>query len=92
MLRDVVEVQSRPEHHIFVRFDDGIAGEVDVAALVQFTGVFEPLRDPASFAQVQVLPDLGTVGWPGGADLDPLVLYAAVTGRQVELPQLAALT
>jgi hypothetical protein len=38
--------------------------------------VFEPLRrDPALFAAVQVDPDLGTIVWPNGADIDPDVLY-----------------
>ena len=35
--------------------------------------MFEPLKDPASFAKVYV--DHGTVVWPNGLDLDPLVLH-----------------
>jgi hypothetical protein len=34
--------------------------------------VFQPLQDPAFFAQVRV--DYGTVVWPNGVDLDPDVL------------------
>lgn len=37
--------------------------------------IFEPLSDPAFFAQVTVDEGLGTTTWPNGADLDPLVLY-----------------
>ncbi|MDX6632055.1 MAG: hypothetical protein QOG26_60, partial [Solirubrobacterales bacterium] len=37
--------------------------------------VFEPLRDPELFAQVRVDSEAGTVTWPTGADLDPIVLY-----------------
>lgn len=48
-------------------------------------GVFAPLRDPAAFAQVRVHPELGTVVWPGGADLDPAVLCAALTGTEIAL-------
>jgi hypothetical protein len=36
---------------------------------------FEPLSDPTFFAQVRVDEDLGTITWPNGADLDPLVLH-----------------
>jgi len=37
--------------------------------------VFEPLRnDLALFASVRVDPELGTIVWPNGADLDPEVL------------------
>lgn len=37
--------------------------------------VFEPLRDPQLFAQVEVDSESGTVRWPTGADLDPIVVY-----------------
>jgi len=56
------------------------SGEVDLDRLVRWEGVFEPLRDPARFAQVQVDFELGTVVWLGGADIGPDVLYSAVTG------------
>jgi hypothetical protein len=52
--------------------------------MVQFTGVFEPLDDPKFFAQVNVHAELGTVGWPNGADLDSDVLYSKVTGVPIE--------
>jgi hypothetical protein len=35
----------------------------------------EPLQDPAYFGQVRVDPELGTVVWPNGYDLDPDVLH-----------------
>jgi Protein of unknown function (DUF2442) len=83
MLKDVVEVQAVGEHGLRLRFEDGVGGEVDVAALVPFEGVFAPLRDPAFFAAVQVDHELGTVCWPNGADLDPDVLYALATGASI---------
>jgi hypothetical protein len=53
---------------------DGRVRVVDVAPYLAGP-VFEPLRaDPALFAAVRVDPDLGTVVWPNGADLDPDVL------------------
>jgi hypothetical protein len=38
--------------------------------------VFEALRDPAIFAQAQVI--LGAVQWPNGADLAPDTMYDAI--------------
>lgn len=35
----------------------------------------EPLRDPDYFRQMRVDPELGTVVWPNGFDLDPDVLH-----------------
>jgi hypothetical protein len=64
-----------------ISFEDGTEGVIDVASLVEFTGVFESLRDEEYFAQVRVDPDVGTVTWPNGADLDPDVLYSLVSGE-----------
>ena len=80
MLRDVASVETLPDHRLLVRFDDGVEGVVDVAHMVEFAGVFEPLRDPAFFARAKVNTELGTICWPNGADLDSDVLYAKVTG------------
>ena len=85
MLRDVVEVRPLGGYRLLVRFDDGVVGELDLGQRLTFDGVFAPLRDPAAFAEVRVHPELGTVVWPGGADLDPDVLYAALTGTEIAL-------
>lgn len=83
MLRDVVEVQALPEYQLRVTFDDGTRGVVNVREMVHFTGVFQPLQDPAFFSQVKVNAELGTVCWPNEADLDSDVLYAKVTGAPI---------
>jgi hypothetical protein len=80
MLRDVIEAQPRGDHRLWLRFEGGDAGEVDLRAALAFTGVLAPLADPAYFAQVRVDEELGTVVWPNGADLDPVVLYCLATG------------
>ncbi len=81
MIKDIVEVKAIGGYRLWLRFEDGVEGEVDIAALVPFEGVFAPLRDPAAFATVRVDPELGTICWPGGADLDPDVLYALIKGE-----------
>ncbi len=85
MLIDVAEVRPAGGHRHFLRFADGVEGEVDLDTLLRWEGIFAALREPASFAQVRVDSNLGTVVWPNGADLDPDVLYAAVTGRPLDL-------
>lgn len=85
MMVDVVEVRPLGGYRLYLRFEDGVEGEVDVTGIVPFEGVFAPLGDPARFAEVRVLAELGTVGWPNGADLDPDVLYAKVTGKRIAI-------
>ena len=84
MLSDVVKVEPRGGYRIWLQFQDGVEGEVDLGALLTFQGVFAPLRDPGYFARVRVNPELGTICWPNDADWDPLVLYSLVTGRPIE--------
>ena len=83
MLKDIVAVEPLDGYRLKLRFEDGAEGLVDVKQLVSFTGVFAPLSDPKEFASVQVSTELGTVCWPCGADLDPDVLYALVTGQPI---------
>ena len=68
----VTAVEVRPPYRLRLTFDDGPTRDIDLADEL-WGPVFEPLKDPAFFAQVSV--DHGTVVWPNGADLDPLVLH-----------------
>jgi hypothetical protein len=81
MLHDIIEARDVGDHRLFLRFDDGTVGTLDIASLTRFDGVFAALQEPGCFAQVRVDPELGTVVWPGGADLCPDVLYARLTGQ-----------
>jgi hypothetical protein len=61
-----------------VSFADGSVRIVDLEPLLSDAvgPVFEPLRDPAFFAQVTVDAETATVVWPNGADLAPDVLHS----------------
>lgn len=61
-------------YRLRVGFSDGSSRDVDLTGELHGP-VFEPLADPDFFAQVRVDDKLGTVVWPNGADLDPLVLH-----------------
>ncbi len=57
-----------------VVFADGEVRDVDIEPLLGGP-IFEELREPRSFAQVEVDEYGETIVWPNGADLDPDVLY-----------------
>src|SRR4051794_13880100 len=85
MLKDIVEVRATGGYNLYLRFEDGLDGEVDLSTLVEFTGVFGPFQDVREVSKVKVDPELGTICWPNGADLDPDVLYAVLTGDPIEV-------
>jgi hypothetical protein len=57
-------------HTVWLRFDDGLEGEVDLSEELQGP-VFEPLRDVTYFRRVHLHPELRTLVWPNGADFAP---------------------
>ena len=85
MLKDIVGVEPRDNYAVFLRFEDGLEGIVELQPHLSFKGVFAPLRDPSYFRQVRVDSELGTIVWPNGADLDPDVLYSQLSGIPIQL-------
>ena len=62
-------------YRVRLGFTDGSERDVDLEPYLRGP-IFEPLRqDPTLFAAVQVDPELRTIVWPNGADIDPDVLY-----------------
>jgi hypothetical protein len=74
MLDRIVAAEARPDYHLWLRFEDGLEGEVSVKHLVG-KGVFAAWSDEAEFHKVFVDPESGTVAWPGDVDLAPDALY-----------------
>ena len=65
---------------LWLRFDDGAEGEVDLTAELEGP-VFSPLQEPAAFAAATLDPELQTVVWPTGADFAPEFLRGLLAGR-----------
>lgn len=63
-------------HTVHVCFEDGLAADVDLSYLLDYGGVFEPLRDPGYFRQLRADSEAGTIVWPNQADIAPETLYA----------------
>ena len=62
------------DYRLRLLFDDGTVGDVDFTG-ERWTGVFEPLVDPAFFARVVVDNEAATIVWPNGVDMAPETLY-----------------
>jgi hypothetical protein len=74
VLVHVLEACYRGDHRVWLKFDDGLEGEVDLASELRGE-VFEPLRDTAYFASFRVEQ---TLTWPNGADFAPEFLHELV--------------
>lgn len=79
MLNPIEKVEARPGYRLWIRFADGVEGEVSVKHLVG-KGVFRAWEDSAFFSKATIDPGSGTVTWAGGIDLAPDALYAQITG------------
>lgn len=77
-----IEVQARPSYRLWLRYDDGTEGEVDLANLVG-RGVFKAWDDVAFFATVSIA-EHGALVWGEGIDLCPDALYLRLTGKSPE--------
>jgi hypothetical protein len=72
-------VEALDGFRVRLSLTDGGVREIDLCPYLNGP-VFEPVRtDPAFFRSVQVDPELGTIVWPNGADLDPDVLILGRT-------------
>jgi len=89
MLPRIQNVRHVRDFRIWLRFADGLEGEIDLEPELQGE-VFEPLRDPQMFARLRMDPELNTVVWPTGADFAPEFLYQRVRSAPGSSPRRAA--
>jgi hypothetical protein len=71
----LIEARVGDDHQVHVSFEDGLTAEVDLSYLLDYGGVFEPLRDIGYFRQLRADPEAGTIVWPNQADVAPETLY-----------------
>ncbi len=74
MLPRLHEAIYKGDYRIWLRFADGIEGEIDLEKEL-WGEVFEPLKEKKLFAELTVDKELGTIVWPNGADFAPEFLY-----------------
>lgn len=77
-----IEVGAREGYRIWVRYDDGVEGEVDLSDLAG-RGVFGAWRDRAFFESVGI-DEAGAIAWGGNIDLCPDAIYLRLTGKAPE--------
>ena len=85
-----LQVEARDGYRLWVRFDDGVEGEIDLSSRAG-RGVFKVWDDPGVFESVTVTPNR-TIRWTEDAELCADAVYLEITGQDVEeiMPGLSA--
>ena len=82
MIPRVVEVKPLDGFRLWVRFQNGRVGIIELANKL-WGPMFESLKNPDLFFQASVNSELETATWPNGADLAPEFLYQQVAQHGV---------
>ena len=77
-----VEVRALTNFRIWLRYDDGTEGAVDLSD-VAGRGVFAAWDDPAFFESVR-LGSHGAIEWGSDIDICPDAMYLRLTGKSPE--------
>ena len=78
----IIEAKPLADFHLFLRFEDGRSGTVDLS-IYAGQGVFASWLQPGIFDQVWIT-EAGALEWPGEIDLCPDSLYLRLTGKSPE--------
>jgi hypothetical protein len=74
MFLHVKEARYLHNYVLWLRFNDGVEGEIDLAKELEGE-VFGALKSQDLFQQFRIDPEMETIVWPNGADLAPEFLY-----------------
>ena len=77
-----VRVRARDGFRIWIRYSDGVEGEVDLSALAG-KGVCRVWEDPGVFAGVHVSPH-GSIAWSDELEICPDALHMELSGKSAE--------
>lgn len=72
MFLHVIDAKHVEGHRVFVRFNDGSGGEIDLSQSLMGP-IYEPLRDVQYFRRFSL--EGHTLAWPNGADFAPEYLH-----------------
>ncbi|HEY9363241.1 MAG TPA: DUF2442 domain-containing protein [Chitinophagaceae bacterium] len=73
----IVSVKSLGKYKIYVEFNDGTKGEVDLINLAG-KGVFKKWEEDDNFNQVFIHEEFECISWPGELDIDTINIYCTI--------------
>ena len=80
MMHTITECRAERNYTLWLRFDDGLEGSVNLGDLV-LTESYQAISDEETFSRVELDPVSNAVTWSGGIKLDPEMLYRDLATR-----------
>lgn len=77
-----VQVKALPNYKLWVKYSDGVEGEVDLSFLAG-KGVFSLWNDYTAFEKVYI-GNSGQIAWTDEIDICPDAVYMTITGKTPE--------
>lgn len=77
-----IDVKALPKYKLWLRYADGVEGEVDLSDLAG-KGVFRIWNEYSAFENVHI-GEHNEIAWREGIDLCPDALYLRLTGKTPE--------
>jgi Protein of unknown function (DUF2442) len=71
---ELIEAKYIKDFIVWVKFDDGVQGEIDFKPEL-YGSVFEPLLNSHEFRKFSIHPEFRTLVWESGADVAPEFLH-----------------
>ena len=78
---EIMDAKSLGGFRVWIRFQGGLQGDVDLSGYTTFGPVFEPLAEESFFKKFTIQG--GTLAWPNGADIAPERLYELVSTKPI---------
>ncbi len=75
-----IEVKALPGFRLWLRYEDGVEGEIDVSDLAG-RGVFKAWADEAFFRTLHIASH-GAIAWDDDLELCPDAMYLRLTGKR----------
>ena len=83
MFPKLLEIKPLVNYTLWLKYDDGTVGEVDLTELTE-KGVFKKIKDKTFFKQVYIDKETDAVAWNEDLDLCPDSLFLKLKGLTFE--------
>ena len=77
-----IEVKAREGYRIWLRYSDGVEGEIDLSDLAG-KGVFAAWNEPGYFEKVHVT-EHRAIAWDDDIEICPDTIYMELTGKTID--------